>query len=238
MHQGVGAVVDVEELAQGRAGPPDRQGRAVIPPSLVGFADQGRQDVAGAEVEVVARPVEIGRHGGDEVAAVLAAIGLAELEARDLGDRVPFVGGLQRSRQQRRLRDRLRGQLGIDAARSEKEQLLDPDSVGALHDIGLDHEVLVEELGRPGVVGEDAPDARRREKDRLRPGLPHPALDLILTSKIEHGAIGGQHLAVLRAEASHQGRADHAAVAGDPHPLALQGVERLIRHCGAAPVPR
>ena len=67
------------------------------------------------QVEIVARPVEIGRHGRDEVAAVLAAIGLRQLDAGDLGDGVPLVGRLQRAGEQRVLGDRLRRELRIDA---------------------------------------------------------------------------------------------------------------------------
>jgi hypothetical protein len=82
------------------------------------LGDQGRQDVAGGEVEIVLRPVEVGRHGRDEVAAVLAAVGLGELDAGDLGDGVPLIGRLQRAGEQGFLADRLGGEPRIDAARS------------------------------------------------------------------------------------------------------------------------
>jgi len=62
-------------------------------------SDQGGDHVAVFVMVIVARPVQIGRHHVDEVAAVLAAIGFHHLDAGDLGDRVGFVGGLQRSGQ-------------------------------------------------------------------------------------------------------------------------------------------
>ena len=96
---------------------------------LVRLADQRRQDVARLQVEVVAGAVEIGRHRRDEVAAVLPAIGLAQLDAGDLGDRVPLVGRLERAGQQRVLGDRLRRELRIDAGRAEEQQLLDAGRV-------------------------------------------------------------------------------------------------------------
>jgi hypothetical protein len=47
--------------------------------------------VTAQKVEVVARPIQVGRQSADEVAAVLAPVGLAQLDAGDLGDRVPLV---------------------------------------------------------------------------------------------------------------------------------------------------
>ncbi len=83
---------------------------------LMRLADQRRQHVARLEVEIVARPVEIGRHGGDEVGAVLRAIGGGKLDAGDLGDGIGLVGRLERPGQKSVLDDRLRRELRIDAA--------------------------------------------------------------------------------------------------------------------------
>ena len=90
----------MQELAQRRAGAPHVERRRAGQLGFVRLADQGGQDVARLEVEIVAGAVEVRRHGGDEVAAVLAAEGLAELDAGDLGDRVPLVGRLQRAGEQ------------------------------------------------------------------------------------------------------------------------------------------
>ena len=56
---------------------------------------------------------------------MLAAIGLAQLDAGDLGDGIPLVGRLQRPGQQRVFVHRLRRKFGIDAGRAEEQQLLD-----------------------------------------------------------------------------------------------------------------
>ena len=77
------------------------------------------------QVEVVARAVEIGRHGADEIAAVLARVGLAELDAGDLGQRVGFVRRLQRAGEQRVLGDRLRREFRVDA-RAARERAASP----------------------------------------------------------------------------------------------------------------
>ena len=140
----------------------------------VGLDHQRRHDMALHEVEIVARTVEVGRHDRDEVAAILPAIGLAELDAGDLGHRIPLVGRLERPGEQRRLGDGLRRQARIDAGRAQQHQLLDAGATRRLDDVALDHQVVVDEFGRPRVVGVDAADARGGEEHRLRPA-PRPS---------------------------------------------------------------
>ena len=141
-----------------------------------------------SQIEVVAGAVEVGRHRRDEVAAVLPAVGLAQLDAGDLGDRVPLVGRLERPGQQRVLGDRLRRELRVDAGRAEEQQLLDAALPGGVDDVGLDHQVVVEELGRVGVVGEDAADLGGGDEHGLRPASRHPALDRGLPRQVDLGA--------------------------------------------------
>jgi hypothetical protein len=57
-------------------------------------ADQRRQHVAVGGVLVVARPVEVGGHQADRIKAVLAPQRLTQLDAGDLGDRIPLIRGL------------------------------------------------------------------------------------------------------------------------------------------------
>ncbi len=82
--------------------------------SLMEAADQRRQDVAVGGVVVVARPIEIGGHEADRIAAMLLAQRLAELDAGDLGDRVPLIRRFQRSSKQYLLTDRLLGELRVE----------------------------------------------------------------------------------------------------------------------------
>ena len=103
----VGEVLDVQELPHRRPGSPDLDLRILRRPCIVELADQGRQHVARREVEVVAWPVQLGRHRRDEVAPVLAPIRLAQLDARDLGDGVPLVRRLQGPGEQLVFGDRL-----------------------------------------------------------------------------------------------------------------------------------
>ncbi len=62
---GVGEVVDMEELTARGAGAPDGDGGGARLLGLVELADEGREDVGGLEVEVVAGAVEVGGHGAD-----------------------------------------------------------------------------------------------------------------------------------------------------------------------------
>ncbi|MNY13324.1 hypothetical protein D3C86_1464550 [compost metagenome] len=116
LHQedaGIRQIVHVQELAPGRARAP--QGHAgAVQLGLVELADHRGQHVRGHEVEVVVGPVEVGGHGRDEAGAVLLVVGLAELDACDLGDGVPLVSRLQGSREQVLLLDGLRAHLGVD----------------------------------------------------------------------------------------------------------------------------
>jgi hypothetical protein len=45
----------------------------------------------------------------------------------------------------------------VDAARAKEEEFLDVILMGSVDDVGLDHQILVDEVGWVGVVGVDAP---------------------------------------------------------------------------------
>ena len=191
--------------------------------------------MAGHQVEIVAGTVQIGRHGGNEITAVLFPVGLTQLDPRDLGHRVPLVGRLQRPGQKRVLAHRLIGQLGIDAARSQEHQFFHPGAVGTMDDIRFDHHVVVDEVRGVGRVGENAADLRRRQEHGIGPDLFHPSLDLGLASQVDGGAAHGHDLAVLGGQPPNQSRSDHAPVARHPDTLAGQA-ERGVSH-RRGPVP-
>ena len=101
------------------------------------FAGTGK-NVRGDQVEIVVRPVKVRRHRGDEVRAVLAAVGLAEFDARDLGDCVGLVGRLERAGKERALGNRLRRVLRINAGAAEKQKFANPRVVSSAQDIVLE----------------------------------------------------------------------------------------------------
>ena len=179
------------------------------------------------QVEIVARAVEVGRHDRDEVAAILPAIGLAELDAGDLGDRIPLVGGLQRAGQQGAFGNGLRRQPRINARGAHQQQLLDLGATRCLDHVRLDHQVVVDELGWPGVVGIDAADPSGGQEHRLWPHIAHPALELLGAAQVDGITRSGHDLAALALQAAHDGAAYEAAMAGNPDALIAQRVGRV-----------
>ena len=216
MQAGGGHVVDVQEFAAWGAAAPDGDGWGGVECGLMELADQGGQDVAVGQVEVVAGAVEVGRHDAAEVGAVLAVVGFAEFDAGDLGDGVGFVGRFEWAGEEGGLGHRLRGQTRVDAGAAEEQQAFDAVTPGRLNDVGFDQEVLVEEFGRVGVVGVDAADLGRREVDLGRALFGEKGFDGGLVGQVEFGVGAGDEMGVAGAfEGAHQGGADHAAMAGD-----------------------
>ena len=135
-------------------------------------------------VVVVAGAIQIGgqllrrrlRLQADGIKAVLPAQGLTQLDAGDLGDRIPRVGGLQGPGEQCFLADRLLGELGVDAAAAQKQQAPHPGAPGRFNHIGLDLEVVEQEISRVAAVGLDAAHLGRRQHHHRGLVLLEPAL--------------------------------------------------------------
>ena len=77
--------------------------------------DQGWQHVAVGGVLIISPAIEVCGQA-DGIKAVLPAQRLTQLDAGDLGDRIPLVRGLERPGEQRFFADRLLGELGVDAS--------------------------------------------------------------------------------------------------------------------------
>ena len=121
------------------------------------------------KVEVVAGAVEVGGHDGEVAGAVLAVVAPAHLDACDLGDGVGPVSGLERPGEQVLLLDRLGAEPGVDAGGAEEEQALDTGVAAGLDDVGLENEVVADEVRGVGTVGQDAADPGRGEEDEVGP---------------------------------------------------------------------
>ena len=196
-------------------------------PAILGFvkaAQQRRGDVAGFDVKIITGTIEVRRHRRNEVAAVLAPVGLAKLDAGDLGDRIGLVGGLERRSQQRILGNRLRRFARIDARGAEEHELLNLSAVRRVNDVGFDEQVVVEKIGGKGIVGIHAPNAPRREEDDARTLRSHPVLDLGLPPEIHHPATGiEQQVAGFRAAAGASRRLPPYRADRRPRPTCRQG---------------
>ncbi len=152
---------------------------------LVEAADQGRQHVAVGGVVVVARSIEVGGHQADHVNTVLLAQRRTELEAGDLGYRIPLIGGLQLPGKQGFFLDRLLGEFGVDAAAAQKQQPPHATAPGRFDHGRLDLEVVEQEVDRVGAVG-------GRQHHHRGLVLTKPALHGLGLTQIQLGAQSGE----------------------------------------------
>src|SRR5207237_9061840 len=94
LHQknaGTSQVSSIKELAHRRTAAPTRYAGGSGNFGRMKFSDQSGQDMRCLQVVVVVRSIQVGRHGADEVAAILAAISLTEFNASDFRNRIPLV---------------------------------------------------------------------------------------------------------------------------------------------------
>ena len=147
---------------------------------------------------------------------MLRVEGFAQLDAGDLGDGIGLVGGFERTGEQVLFANRLRAIARVDAARAEEDQPLHAGAVRALDEVGLDLQVLVEEVGALHVVGQDAADLGRSDEDEVRALRVQEIEDGALVEQVELGARARDELGVARRlQRTLDGAAHHAAVAGD-----------------------
>src|SRR5262245_46937330 len=98
MHESIRRIIDVQKLPSWRSRSPNDHFVRAGHLGFMSFAYQRRNHMTRGEVEIVARTIKVGGHSRDEVAAILLPIGLAEFEASDFRNGIPFVGRLKRSR--------------------------------------------------------------------------------------------------------------------------------------------
>src|SRR5262245_31163426 len=231
MHESIRRIIDVQKLSPWCARTPNDHFRSPGNLGLMRFAYEGRHDVTATQVEIVARTIKVGGHSADEVATVLLPVRLAEFEASDFCDGIPFVGGLKRPAQQSALGDRLLCEFWVDARRAEKEELLHAYVGGGINNIRRNREIVIQELGRRRAIRQDAANFRSRQKDGLWLRRRQPALHLCLKCQVDLFAPYGEDRAVLPLKETQQCRSHHAPVASHPYPLTLETKKRLyFRH--------
>ena len=226
---GVGRIVDMHKLAPRFASAPNRDGLAAFLHCVVQLADQGRNDVTLQRVEIVAGPIQVRRYDGDEIAAVLPPIGLAQFDSGDFGHAVPFIGRLEWAFEQRILDNRLRPHLWVHAGRPKKHELPDFGSARCLDHIRRDCQVVVEEIGGLPVICIDPADRRGRKENDIGAIFIEPGEDCGLIAQIEDFSTQRQKPAILVCQSPHQGGAQHPAMPGDAYPPAPE-IERRITH--------
>src|SRR6185312_14058512 len=163
-HQRTREVVGVQEFTPRLPASPDAQAPTTAAACLVRLAQERRENVSGRKIVVVAGPVEVGGHGREPAAPELAVVRPAHLDPRDLGDRVWPVGRLERTAQQRALRQRLRSVARIDARAAQEHDALDVRLVRRAQQADLQREVVDQEVDRRRAVRTDPTHLRCRDE--------------------------------------------------------------------------
>ena len=111
------------------------------------LAHHGRHDVTILQMEIVVGAVEVGRHHGNIVGAVLQVVALAHLQTCNLRNGIFLIGVFQRTCQQTVLLHGLGCILRIDARRAQEQQFLHAVGIGLADDITLNLHVHHDEVG-------------------------------------------------------------------------------------------
>ena len=87
---------------------------------------------------------------------------------------------------------------------------------GGFDEVEFNLQVVADELGAIGVIGQDAADLGRGDDDDFGLLSGEEGLHLGLASQIELGEVAGDDFVVAAGlEAAHQGGSDEAGVAGE-----------------------
>src|SRR2546428_887859 len=155
-HDAARRVLHVEKLAARRAVAPDLDEVVTAELGVVDLADQRRNHVRGARIEVIARPIEIDREQEDAVEAVLRAVGLRLDEQHFLRQAVGGVGLLRIAVPEIVFAERHRGELWVGADGADADELFDAVKPRLLHQLGAHHQVVEEQLAGVLPVESDA----------------------------------------------------------------------------------
>ena len=105
----------MKEFTERRTCSPQHQLGVAAELGFMHLTNQRREYVGVLEREIIAQPIEVTGHCADEVAPVLLASESAELDSSNLRDGVSLIGNLERAGEERRLLNRLRRELRVDA---------------------------------------------------------------------------------------------------------------------------
>ncbi|GDV21321.1 hypothetical protein ExPUPEC87_01535 [Escherichia coli] len=92
-------IIDVQKFAHRRTAAPHHHVRRILCRRLVEATQQCWDHMRVTRMEVVVRPVQVGRHDRAVIASVLAVVRFAQFDPGDFGNGVRLVGRLQRTLQ-------------------------------------------------------------------------------------------------------------------------------------------
>ena len=167
-------------------------------------------------VIIVVRAIEISRHDGDIVGAVLTIEKLAILETGDLGEGVGLVGLLELAGEQAALGHGLWRHAGVDARGAKELELLAAVLPSGMNDVHLQNHVVIHEIGKGGLVSDNAAYLSSSEEHVLGLLLGEEGLNGLLAGEVKLLVGTGDDIGVaLALELANDGGAHHATVTGN-----------------------
>ena len=180
----------------------------------INLADHSRQHVRIFKMEIIVRPVEVRRHHGNIVSAILQIETLAHLQPRNLRNGIRLVGIFERRGEQAVLRHRLRRFAGIDAGRAEKQKFLHAVAETLADDVLLDLQILIDKVRAVLQVSHNAAHVSRSQHHRFGAFLVEEALHGCGVQQIQFAVAAPHEVAVTPLfQVVPNGRADKAVVA-------------------------
>jgi hypothetical protein len=168
---GVGAILDIEKLADGFAGAPDFNGGGLCQGGFDEFPDQGGNDMGAVGVIGIARPIEIGQNQVNRIEIVLFFIGpaldghhffgQAIVDDGFMGWSIPELGFIQFALEI----------TGIGAGGADADEFLDFGQPGGLHHVGAHDQVFVIDPAGIELIDPDSPVIGGAVDDDLGLGL-------------------------------------------------------------------
>src|SRR6266850_993400 len=102
----------------------------------------------------------------------------------------------------------------IDARRTQEQQAFDPRAPGLVNHVALDLEIFAEKVRGISVVGDDAADPGRRQKNVIGPLALEKLAHRSLFRELEFGVGAGDEIAIsCSLQTPHERRANQATMA-------------------------
>ena len=148
--------------------------------------------------------------------AVLTVVAFTQLDTGDLRNGVRLVGWFKQASKKRRLFHRLSCQTWINTARAKKQKPFDAIPESSLDHIGLDHQVLVNEVCRIGTIGMDATNFCCCQVDLIWLFRRKKTSNSGLVSQIKFSTSPGNNVSLASLlQGANNRRAHHASVASN-----------------------